>query len=34
LLVYSSAPNSVRKQMVENGWFEDHEILLALPGDE
>jgi DNA helicase II / ATP-dependent DNA helicase PcrA len=34
LLVYSSAPSSVRAQMIENSWFDDHEIVLALPGYE
>jgi len=34
LLVYSSAPASVRAQMIENGWFDDDEIVLALPGYE
>jgi DNA helicase II / ATP-dependent DNA helicase PcrA len=31
LLVYSSAQASVRAQMIENGWFDEDEILLALP---
>ena len=31
LLVYSSAPHAVRNQMIENGWFDDDEIVLALP---
>jgi DNA helicase-2/ATP-dependent DNA helicase PcrA len=31
LLVYSSAPPTVRTQMIDNGWFDDDEIVLALP---
>jgi DNA helicase-2/ATP-dependent DNA helicase PcrA len=31
LLVYSSAPPIVRTQMIESGWFDDGEIVLALP---
>ena len=31
LLVYSSAPASIRAQMIENGWFDDNEIVLAMP---
>jgi DNA helicase-2/ATP-dependent DNA helicase PcrA len=31
LLVYSTAPNSVRSQVIANDWFEDHEIVTSLP---
>jgi len=31
LLVYSSAPASVRAQMIEYDWFDDTEIVLAIP---
>jgi DNA helicase-2/ATP-dependent DNA helicase PcrA len=34
LLVYSSAPTSVRAQMMENGWFDDSEIVLAMPAQD
>ena len=31
LIVYSGAPTTVRTQMVANRWFDDNEIILALP---
>lgn len=31
LLVYSTAPATVRTQMIANGWFEESEIILSLP---
>ncbi|MET4038134.1 hypothetical protein ABMB68_009707, partial [Bradyrhizobium sp. RT4a] len=31
LVLYTSAPEAVKMQMLRNEWFDEHEILLAVP---
>jgi DNA helicase-2/ATP-dependent DNA helicase PcrA len=31
LVLYTTAPETVKMQMLKNGWFDEHEILLKVP---